>query len=98
MNTPSAGGIGSNKSGALSDENENFGYEVINETEDYNIAWGHYRTIKVKFLDGSVEEVYRVKSSGKYFYMDWVFGKIYGNNLDDAAYRLYIHKKANGKI
>jgi hypothetical protein len=85
-------GLGTSGKGSIKEENDKYGYEVINESENYDLAWGKYVTIEIKFLNGATDKVYKGKSTGKYFYFDFTLGKIYCDNFEDAVYKLFQYR------
>jgi hypothetical protein len=91
------GGLGYNRKGSINEVNGKFGYEIIGETENYDIVWGNYTTIEIKFLSGNIDEIYKGKSTGKYFYYDLTYGKIYCDRLEDAIYKLFQHNMKNNR-
>jgi len=90
-------GFGSNEKGTINEPNGEFGYEVISETNNYEIVWGSFMTFEIKFFNGAIDKVYKGHNSGKYFYFDFIFGKIYCDNLDDAVYRAFRSRKENNR-
>lgn len=89
------GGLGGNTTSSISEENYKFGYEVINEIENYDLVWGNHLAIEIKFLSGKMDYVYKGKTTDKYFYFDVINGKIYCQNFEDAVYQLFLYKKKN---
>ncbi len=94
-NNPS-GGLGINRKGSISKEDVKFDYEILFETENYDIMWGDYTTIEIKFQNGNVEKIYKGKSSGRYFFLELISGKVYYDNIEDAIYKLFLYKKNIG--
>ncbi len=88
--------LGSTKKRTI-DENENYEYSVISQAEKYDIAWGNFTEYKIKFSDGNDGEVFKGASSGKYFFMDFAFGKKYTNNFEQVVYKYhqYLRQKNN---
>jgi hypothetical protein len=83
-------GLGSTNKGTI---NETFGYDIISEKESYDIAWGKHIIFELKFLNGKIAEVYKGNSTGKYFYMNFAYGKMYFKTFEEAAYNLHSHLK-----
>lgn len=66
-------------------------YRVTHEDKDYRIVWGFHKVYKIIFPDDSIYFVFKGKSSGKYFYSDVRFRKVYPipNNLENTIKCLY---------
>lgn len=93
LNKNPTAGLGNNRKGSITEGNDKFDYEIINETENYDFVWGNYTTIEIKFLPEKIDKVYKGKSTGKYFYFDLTFGKIYCDNFKDVMYKLFLYNK-----
>jgi hypothetical protein len=68
-------------------------YEIINETNDFDLFWGRYSTLQIRFSNGEIDKIYKGKFSGKFFYFDLVFGKIYCENMADTVNKLFFNNK-----
>jgi hypothetical protein len=81
--------LGSMKTDSI---NEKFSYEVISEKESYDIVFGSHVVYQIKFMTGLIGNVYKGNSSGKYFYLEYVSGKVYCKTFEDAAYKLFLSR------
>lgn len=93
-NNGNSRGLGSTQKGTI-DENENYGYTIISETEKYALLWGNFIEYKIEFSDGRNGEVYKGGNSGKFFFMDNIFGITYATNFELVVheYHLYLRQK-----
>lgn len=66
-------------------------YEITYRRRNYRIVWGLHRVYKIKFADDSINFVFKGKLSGKYFYSDVKFRKVYPspNSLENTIKCLY---------
>ena len=78
-------------------ENEKYGYIVLSEMEKNELAWGNYTEYKIEYLDGRDGEVYKGGKSGKYFFMDYTFGKKYATNFEQVVYQYYLYLRKLNK-
>jgi len=81
--------FGSNATGTINEENKSYSYEVINESDDFDIVWGYHKSYEIRYQDGSTGAVYKGKNTGRYFFTSIVNGRIYCDNFEDAVYNLY---------
>ena len=65
-----------------------FSYEIIDYKSERNIMWGDYIKYDIQ-IDTMMLNVFRGKNSGKYFYVDFILGKVYCEDLDDAAAKAF---------
>ena len=87
---PNRGGVGSTNKETI---NEAYGFEILSEIEDFDPMWGNYINYQIKFSNGQTENMYKGKSSGRYFYFDSTFGKQYYDKFEDAVYNFYLYLK-----
>jgi hypothetical protein len=80
-------GLGSNAKGVL---NENISYKVLNQFEMYDFLIGNHIVYELKFMNGLVGKIYRGNSTGRFFYLEYMFGKVYCKDFKDAATRLFM--------
>lgn len=89
-NNFNSGGLGPKQKRTI-DENAEYGYDVVSETEKGDFAWGNFTEYQIVFANGREGEVYKGGNSGKYFFMDIAFGKKYAKNFEEAVYELYLY-------
>lgn len=82
-------GIGSKSRGSIS---ENYSYNVISEKESFDLILGSYKVYEIEFMNGLKDKVYKGNSTGKYYYLDNMAGKIYCNNFEDTAYYIFLSR------
>ena len=82
-------GLGSNRTSAIPEE---FKYEILSEEDNYDIVFGKHIVYNIKYMTGLTDKIYKGFSSGKYFYLDYMTPKVYCKNLEDAAYKLFLHR------
>jgi hypothetical protein len=95
-NNDSSTGLGSTKNRTIN-EDAKYGYDVISEKKKYDFVWGDFIEYEIKFTSGRKGEVYKGGNTGKYFYMDLTFGKMYYNNFEQAVYELYLYLRQNNR-
>ena len=95
-NNASFNDLGSDRKGAF-DENTKYGYSIMRQSENYDIAWGNYTEHFIEFLDGRKGFVYKGGNSGKFFYMDLTDGRKYCEDFEKAVLGLhhYLRKRIN---
>jgi hypothetical protein len=93
-NNRNSSSLGSRQKGTIN-ENAKYGYSIISETEKYDIAWGNFTEYKIEFSDGRDGEVYKGGNSGKYFFMDMIFGKKYAANFEQVVYEYHLYLRQN---
>lgn len=84
-------GIGANQRSSLNEKK--YGYKITGQKDKFDIIWGNNIEYKILYNDGRNGEVYKGLNSGKYFYMDFTFGKVYFDSFDDAVYKNYLYLK-----
>jgi len=89
-NNGNSSGLGSTQKGTIN-ENAKYGYSVVSETKKYDFAWGNFTEFKIAFSDGRNGEVYKGGNSGRYFFMDFTFGKKYATNIEQVVYEYYLY-------
>ena len=73
----------------LAQEEKNFGYTIKRQIDRRQMIWGAFTEYHIEFHNGFKTNVYKGKSSGRYFYEDVINGKIYCNSFEEAAFGLY---------
>jgi hypothetical protein len=69
---------------------KNSKYQILNKLDCFDIAWGNYLEIQIKFdFSINTDSLYFGKSSQKYFLIDKDFKRIYKNTFDEAIDLLY---------
>jgi hypothetical protein len=71
----------------LKQKTTHISYELIDEREKFDIAFGTYKEFSVKYMDGIVRQVYQGKRSGKYYYL--CNGLIYFDSLEETIIAYY---------
>jgi hypothetical protein len=89
-NNGSSSGLGSTQKRTI---NENYSYTIISEKEGFDIVLGAHVVYGLEFPNGIKDKVYRGHSTGKFYYLDTMAGKVYCKSFEDAAYNVYISRK-----
>lgn len=78
-------------------ESLNFGYQVIRQKEDYDLAWGRFIDYEIEFMTGTIGHVYKSKPSGMYFYIEEVIGQRFAQTLDEVAHNSFLYRNTPSK-
>jgi hypothetical protein len=72
---------------------ENFNYDTLGEKESYNWTWGSHTIYKIKYFDGTTGELYRGRTSKRFFYENLEYGIRYFDTFKETAIALYRYLK-----
>lgn len=77
-----------------------FGYDILDVKEKYSLAYGHFTEYNIRFSDGTEHEIYKGRSSGRFYYISIVEGLYYFDDFDVAARSLfkYLNKSWGDKV
>ena len=89
--TNNSGGIGTNQRQNINERE--YSYRITSQKDKFAIVWGNYTEYKILYMDNRIGEVYKGINSGKYFYMDFTFGRKYFDSFDQTVYENYEYLK-----